>query len=85
MQSLYDRLPEINRKLIDRTIEAFVNRRILRKSEKEDMYEITHDSLAQRIAEKRRTEENTLLEIVRFIKSHRLSKERHMHCSQKIN
>ncbi|MDQ3021622.1 MAG: ATP-binding protein [Bacteroidota bacterium] len=67
--TLQRRLPEINAALIDSTVAAFVNRRILKKSEKEDMYEITHDSLAQRIDERRSVEDKTLLEIVRLIKS----------------
>ena len=61
--------PAINAELIDKIIEAFVNSRIVRKSEEEGMYEIAHDSLALRIAEKRSTEEKALLEIVRIIKS----------------
>ncbi len=70
-KSIQERLSGIDAELIYKIIDAFVNRRILRKSEKEDgnMYEIAHDSLAQRIAEKRTTEENALLEIVRIIKS----------------
>jgi hypothetical protein len=52
-KNLKDRLPAIDNGLIDKIIESFVNRRILRKSEMEDMYEIAHDSLAWRIAEKR--------------------------------
>ena len=69
-ENLQDRLPGINAELIDKIIEAFVNRRIVRKSEeKKGMYEIAHDSLALRIAEKRSTEEKALLEIVRIIRS----------------
>lgn len=49
-------------------MEALVNSRILRYSENEDLYEIAHDSLAQRIAEKRDDEEIALLEIRRLIK-----------------
>jgi hypothetical protein len=74
-QGLYDRLPDLNPVLIDATIEAFINSRILRYTEEEDLYEIAHDSLAKRIAEKRSDEEIALLEIKRLIKSQTALKE----------
>jgi hypothetical protein len=68
-QNLYDRLPALNSTMIDATVEAFINSRILRYSEESDLYEIAHDSLAKRIAEKRSDEEIALLEIKRLVKS----------------
>ncbi|MEO7767858.1 MAG: hypothetical protein ABIS01_10540, partial [Ferruginibacter sp.] len=68
-QGLYDRLPDLNIKMIDATVEAFITSRILRYSEDADLYEIAHDSLAKRIAEKRSDEEIALLEIKRLVKS----------------
>jgi len=73
-QNLYDRLPGINQLIIDSTVEAFINSRILRYNEDTDLYEIAHDSLAKRIAEKRSDEEIALLEIKRLIKSQTLLK-----------
>ncbi len=55
--------------LIKETVESFVNSRILRYSEEEELYELAHDSLAKRIAEKRSDEEIALLEIRRLVKS----------------
>ena len=66
---LYERLRDLSSEIIDATMEAFINSRILRYSEEEDLYEIAHDSLAKRIAEKRSDEEIALLEIKRLIKS----------------
>ncbi|MEO6328934.1 MAG: hypothetical protein ABIO55_08380, partial [Ginsengibacter sp.] len=68
-QSLYDRVPGLNPVMIDATVEAFINSRILRYNEDADLYEIAHDSLAKRIAEKRSDEEIALLEIKRLVKS----------------
>jgi len=68
-QGLYDRLPGLDPVLIDATVEAFINSRILRYTEEDALYEIAHDSLAMRIAEKRSDEEIALLEVKRLIKS----------------
>ncbi len=68
-QGLYDRLPDLNKPLIDAAVEAFINSRILRYTEEADLYEIAHDSLAKRIAEKRSDEDIALLEIKRLIKT----------------
>lgn len=69
-KGLYERLPDINAILIDAVVEAFINGRILRYTEDVDLYELAHDSLAQRIAEKRSDEEIALLEIKRLVKAH---------------
>ncbi|MEO5997952.1 MAG: AAA family ATPase [Chitinophagaceae bacterium] len=66
---LYDRLPDINPSLISATVEECIRSRILRYTEDVDTYEIAHDSLARRIAEKRSDEEIALLEIKRLVKS----------------
>lgn len=56
-------------------IEAFIKSKIIRYSENEDAYEIAHDSLAAKIAEKRTDEEIALLEVKRLIKSQAILKE----------
>ena len=66
---LYDRLPGFDPVMVNATIEAFINSRILRYNEDAELYEIAHDSLAKRISEKRSDEEIALLEIRRLIKS----------------
>jgi len=63
------RLPQLPDALVDAAVKRFVDRRILRYSEEADLYEIAHDSLAQRIAEKRSDEEIALLEVRRLIRS----------------
>lgn len=68
-KELADRLPGIDAKLIDGAVEEFVNSRILVFSENENLYELAHDSLALRIAEKRSDEEIAILEVQRLIKS----------------
>lgn len=67
--NLYERLPGLELPVIDATIEALINSRILRYSDDAAVYEIAHDSLAKPIAEKRSDEEIALLEIRRLIKS----------------
>lgn len=66
---LFDQMPDLDKKLIMATIEAFVNTRILRYSENNDFYEIAHDSLAKRIFEKRSDEDIALLEVRRLIEN----------------
>ena len=68
-KELSERLPEIDAKLIDEAVEAFVTSRIVNYSENENLYELAHDSLALRIAEKRSDEEIAILEVQRLIKS----------------
>ena len=68
-KELADRLPGVDTKLIDGAVEEFVNSRILNYSENENLYELAHDSLALRIAEKRSDEEIAILEVQRLIKS----------------
>jgi hypothetical protein len=68
-QELYHKLPNLTTASIDLVIEAFINGRILKYNEDVDLYELAHDALAKRIAEKRSDEEIALLEIKRLIKS----------------
>ncbi|WP_296698784.1 ATP-binding protein [Algoriphagus sp.] len=66
---LFDRLPDLNKSMVDDVIASFINSRILRYNENADTFEIAHDSLAKPIADKRSVEETALLEIKRLIKS----------------
>jgi Leucine-rich repeat (LRR) protein len=50
-------------------IEAFIKSKIIRYIEQDDTYEIAHDALAAKIADKRSDEEIALLEVKRLIKS----------------
>ncbi len=64
---LYERLPGTSVALIDRVVDAFMNSRMLRYNEAADTFEITHDSLAKPIADRRSVEETAVLEIKRLI------------------
>lgn len=66
--SLYDRLPNVENTSIDTVVEAFINRRIIRYDEDADRYELAHDSLAKRIAEKRSKHEIAQLEAKSILK-----------------
>jgi hypothetical protein len=68
-KELSERLKSIDPNLIDEAVESFVNSRILNFSESANLYELAHDSLALRIAEKRSDEEISLLEVRRLIKN----------------
>jgi hypothetical protein len=68
LSNVYIRLPKISQKDIFNTIQFFEDKRILRFSEKEQMYEIAHDSLAVQISARRSNEEIALLEVYRLIK-----------------
>ncbi len=61
--------PDIVKKLVDQSVDAFAKNRILKKSEIEDLYELTHDALALKIAEKRSEDDISMLEVKRLIKS----------------
>lgn len=69
IEQLYGRLPNLTKQMIDKTVGLFVDRRILRYYKENRFYEVAHDSLAQRIAEKRSDEEIALLEVSRLIRS----------------
>jgi hypothetical protein len=68
-KELNERLPDLDQQMVLEVVEAFSNSRLLRYNENTDTYEISHDSLAKPIAEKRSVEEKALLEIKRLIKS----------------
>lgn len=68
-QQLYDRLPQTNQQLIDKVIIELTNRSILRYIENEDVYELMHDALAHRVAEKRSEDEIALLQARQLIKN----------------
>lgn len=68
-KELFDRVPDLDQQMVNAVVEEFSNSRLLRYNENMDTYEISHDSLAKPIAEKRSVEETALLEIKRLIKS----------------
>lgn len=74
-EMLCNRLPAAEPGLIRQILLAFVNRRILRYTENEQLYEIAHDSLAKQIHAKRSDEEIALLEVQRLVKSQALIKK----------
>lgn len=67
--------PDIPKELIEHVVIALMNNRILRYIEEEELYEIAHDSLALRIAEKRSDDEIALLEVRNLIKSQSMLKD----------
>ncbi|MDX1905981.1 MAG: ATP-binding protein [Bacteroidia bacterium] len=60
--------------LVSDVLQAFAQKRILRYTEKDERYEIAHDSLARQIHAKRSDEEIALLEVQRLIKGQALMK-----------
>ncbi|TAF66900.1 MAG: leucine-rich repeat domain-containing protein [Cytophagales bacterium] len=69
LENLQGKLPELPPHLLDQAVEKFANVRILRYTEKDALYEVSHDTLAKQIAAKRSDEEIALLEIDRLIKN----------------
>ncbi len=69
MTELIARLAGKDKKLVTDTVVAFVNSRILRRSDEGDIYELAHDTLAKKIAAKRSEDEIELLEVRRIIKN----------------
>ena len=81
---LYERLPQFTTEQIQGCLQALLERRILRYSDKESLYEITHDSLAKQIHEKRSDEEVAILEVQRLIQSQtRMNEEVREHFTEK--
>ncbi|AYL97793.1 leucine-rich repeat domain-containing protein [Mucilaginibacter celer] len=66
--NLYGRFPNCKPASIEIVIKEFDNSRIIRYDEDTDMYELMHDSLAKRIAEKRSKKEKDLLEAKSILK-----------------
>lgn len=75
LDTLDQNFPDISKRLIEHVVIALMNNRILRYIEEEELYEIAHDSLALRIAEKRSDDEIALLEVRNLIKSQSLLKD----------
>ncbi len=68
-EELYGRFEDEPQQLLNDIIQAFVSARILRFSEKDQRYEIAHDSLAKQVNAKRSDEEIAILEVQRLISS----------------
>jgi GTPase SAR1 family protein len=68
-QELANRLPDMDKRLLDEVVDAFVNSRIVNCAENENLYELAHDSLALNIAAKRSDEDIAILEVQRLIES----------------
>jgi hypothetical protein len=68
-QELANRLPDMDKGLLDEVVDAFVNSRIVNCAENENLYELAHDSLALNIAAKRSDEDIAILEVQRLIES----------------
>lgn len=66
---LIERFPTESADLIMLILQAFVTSRILRYSEKDEVYEIAHDSLAKQVNAKRSDEEIQILEVQRLVKT----------------
>jgi hypothetical protein len=66
---LAEKLSDYSTELVNTVIDKFGKSQVLRFNEKEQTWEITHDSLAQRIADKRTEEEKILLQIHDIINS----------------
>lgn len=69
LHDLQARLPDFEQGVVQRIVEMLTASRILRYSESEGLYEIAHDELAKRIAEKRSDDEIALLEVRRLVES----------------
>lgn len=65
---LQKRLPDIGSKLLKDILQIFINQRLVRYYKDDQLYEIAHDSLAKKIAEKRSDEEVALLRVQQIIK-----------------
>jgi WD40 repeat protein len=66
-EALYSKL-QVPEDIINFCLAGLEKARILRLSEKDDTYEIAHDSLARRIDDKRSVEEKTLLKVEKLVK-----------------
>jgi hypothetical protein len=73
LSALQAKLPQMSPEVLTATIQEFVNARILRYTEKDELYEVVHDTLAKQIAGKRSDEEIALLEVQRLIKTQTLA------------
>ncbi|MCU0444577.1 MAG: hypothetical protein MUE85_06625 [Microscillaceae bacterium] len=69
LPALQAKLPDYAPELLAETVKDFVNARILRYIDRDELYEVAHDSLAKQIAAKRSDEEIALLEVQQLIKT----------------
>lgn len=69
METLRQRMIDYPDEALGDALQQLENSRIIRYEENQGLYEIAHDSLAKRIAERRSDDEIALLEIRRLIKS----------------
>ena len=69
---LHLRLPDLDAPLIARSLQAFQNSRILRFDEKEQRYEVAHDSLARQIATYQDAEDIALQKSAQMIRTQML-------------
>ncbi len=69
LEQLEKHLRDFDKEQIKQLLEAFQSRRILRYDENSDTYELLHDVLAQKIAEKRSEEEVARLQAQELVKS----------------
>ena len=78
ISSLADSVTELDQQMIGEIVSAFVDRRILLHNEADNKYELVHDSLAKKIAEKRTDEDIALLEVRKLIRNQSaLNKDAH--------
>ena len=73
---LHSRLPELPPEFITRALQAFQNSRILRFDEKEQRYEVAHDSLARQIATYQDAEDVALQKAGQMIRTQLLIEEK---------
>ncbi len=73
--ALHQQLPDVRHTHIEQVVLALMNNRILRYLEEAELYEVAHDSLALRIAEKRSDDDIALLEVRHLIKTQSLLKD----------
>lgn len=67
-EQLQRRFSTLDRNFLTEVLQIFLKSKIVRFTEEEQFYEITHDSLAQQIHDKRDNEEIAILEVQRLIK-----------------
>lgn len=73
--ALHDRFPALPAQAVDDALKAFINGRLLNYGERDGLYELAHDALAKRIADKRSDEEIALVEIRGLLKNQTALKE----------
>jgi hypothetical protein len=67
MAMLQRRLPDVPAKKLTELLQLFIRERIVRYFKDDELYEIAHDALAKKIAEKRSDEEVALLRVKQII------------------